>query len=210
MKQRRVAVFGGAFDPPHNAHLYIAEKAMQHYQLDELIWLPTAQPAHKASCHASFKHRCAMLSCLLTGQANWTLDERENQRSGPSYSIDSYREIAQEQQRKHANTQLLSIIGADQLATLPQWHDYEALFQWVSFIVVPRGPQDIKGILNQLGMLERSQTESDVPQPITPGQILCLEIPKMQYSSTSLRQNISQNQGIPTIVASYIQQHQLY
>ncbi|HMC17117.1 MAG TPA: adenylyltransferase/cytidyltransferase family protein, partial [Albitalea sp.] len=81
---RRIGILGGSFDPPHNAHLALANVALQHLALDELRWLPAGQPWQKYRQLASAQDREAMVALTIAGEPRFVLERSELQRAGPS------------------------------------------------------------------------------------------------------------------------------
>jgi cytidyltransferase-like protein len=96
MSAVRLGLFGGSFDPPHQAHLALARAALAQLGLDSLLWLPAGRPWQKARELAPDADRLAMLRLLVAGEPRFAIDERELQRAGPSYTIDTLRELRSE------------------------------------------------------------------------------------------------------------------
>ncbi len=132
---RRVGLFGGSFDPPHLAHRALGDLALSHLGLDELRWLPAGQPWQKAArVLAARAHRLAMLQLLLAGEPRFVIDERELDRAGPTYTIDTVREYAAE----HPGTELLLVIGQDQYGRFDTWREWRELLERVTLAVAGR------------------------------------------------------------------------
>ena len=116
--RRRVGIFGGSFNPPHQAHLALARLACDLLALDELRWLPAGQPWQKpAEALAPAHHRLAMVQALVQGEPRFLVDNRELCRQGPSYTLDTVRELSAEQ----PGTEWVLVIGQDQYARLASW-----------------------------------------------------------------------------------------
>ena len=92
----RLGVYGGAFDPPHLAHVALARTALHQLELDELRIFPTGQAWHKARALTAAEHRLAMVQLAFGALADTVVDARELQRSGPTYTIDTLRELRAE------------------------------------------------------------------------------------------------------------------
>ncbi|MGI9153494.1 MAG: nicotinate-nicotinamide nucleotide adenylyltransferase, partial [Rubrivivax sp.] len=89
-------MFGGAFDPPHLAHVALALAAVEQLQLDELRIFPTGQAWHKSQALSAPEHRLAMARLAFASVPRTVIDERDLRRSGPTYTIDTRRELHSE------------------------------------------------------------------------------------------------------------------
>lgn len=135
-KRRRIGLFGGSFDPPHRAHLALACAALDALGLDELRWLPAGRAWQKAGAFAPPEARRAMLQRLLAEAPDprHLLDFRELDRPGPSYTVDTLRELRQEQ----PEAELWLLIGEDQWRRLATWREPEDLLTLARLAVAPR------------------------------------------------------------------------
>ena len=128
----RLALFGGTFDPVHNAHLTVARDAADAFQLNQVWFLPAAHPPHKsAQSMASFDDRCKMVELACAGEKRFALSLLEAGES-KSYSIDSIEKV------RAQGHQPFFIIGADAFADIATWHRWQDLLQLTEFIVVTR------------------------------------------------------------------------
>ncbi|HET7796067.1 MAG TPA: nicotinate-nucleotide adenylyltransferase [Rhizobacter sp.] len=190
---KRIGLFGGSFDPVHSAHVALARLALSEMQLDELRWIPAGQPWQKARELASPQHREAMVRLAIQGEPRFVLDRCELQRRGPSFTLDTVREL---QVREPGNEWFL-ILGQDQYAGLHTWRDWRELLSRVTLAVA-----------NRPGTT--AQPHAEVAR--APHRVVAL--PMMDVSSTEIRQRVAAGQGIdnlvPAAVASYIAQHHLY
>ena len=84
LQPRRIGLFGGTFDPPHNAHPALARSALQALQLDQVRWIPAGDPWQKTRAVTSAQHRAAMLALAIAGEPRFVLDRSEIERAGPS------------------------------------------------------------------------------------------------------------------------------
>ena len=191
---RRIGVFGGAFDPPHLAHVALARAAIEQLQLDELRVLPTGQAWHKTRTLSPAEHRLAMARLAFAGLPGVVVDERELLRPGPSYTIDTLEALAVE----HPGAQFFLLMGADQWAALPTWH------RW----------QDIAARA-QMCVLARPGAQPPVPQIGLPLPRR-LELPPVDCSATAIREGMAAGRLpdlahlLPEAVARYISSHGLY
>ena len=125
-KAPRIGVFGGAFDPPHNAHVALAEAALAQLDLTELHVSPTGQAWHKSRTLTPKQDRLAMARLAFSAlKGTVVVDSREVLRDGPTYTLDTLRELQQEQ----PGAQLVLIMGADQATALPTWHGWQDILR---------------------------------------------------------------------------------
>jgi nicotinate-nucleotide adenylyltransferase len=138
----RVGIFGGSFDPVHLGHLILAEAALEELSLDRIIFIPAGvspfKTAHPPAVSAA--DRLEMLREAIRGEARFSVDDRELRRAGPSYAIDTVRELLGD----HPGVRFIYLIGADNLKTLGQWHEIGELGNLVDFAVLDRGEAEIQ------------------------------------------------------------------
>ncbi len=199
----RIGLFGGSFDPPHVAHLALARIALQSLALDELRWLPAGQPWQKPRAITAAAHREAMLELMLetAAEPRFVIDRRELRRSGPSYTIDTVRELRAE----HAQATLFLIIGQDQYAGLHTWRDWQALLALVVLAVAQR-----PGVVAPV----HAEVHAEVHLDVQHAAQQVLPLPMMDISATEIRRRVSQGLPIDGLVtpevARYIADHGLY
>lgn len=135
-KPRKIALFGGTFDPVHLGHLHLAASARDLLNLDEVRFLPCRVSPHKTdSAPSSAADRLEMLR-LATANLPWAeVDDFELRRDGPSYSWQTAEAMA----ARFPDAKLFWIMGGDQWEALPTWAQPERLAACVEFIVFARG-----------------------------------------------------------------------
>lgn len=135
---KRIAIYGGTFDPVHHAHLILARDALETLRLDKVIFVPAAiSPLKKAAPVASGELRLAMLRAAIKGEPKFAADDCELRRSPPSYTIDTVEEV----QRRNSGTGIYCLIGEDNVARLTKWHRFIDLTKMVHFVVLDRTGQ---------------------------------------------------------------------
>jgi nicotinate-nucleotide adenylyltransferase len=131
----RVALFGGTFDPIHNAHLAIARGAADHFHLDRVLFVPAAHPPHKAGVtHAPYPDRVRMVELACAGEPRFEASRLE-EGTERSYSIDTIEKL---QPRLAPSDELFFIIGADAFAEIRTWRRWRDVAAAVRFLVVSR------------------------------------------------------------------------
>lgn len=135
---RRIGLFGGSFDPPHRGHLALAQAALAALDLDELRWLPAGQAWQKAGAVAPAEARWAMLARLIEADPardpRHRPDRRELDRPGPSYTVDTLRELHAEA----PGAEFWLVLGEDQWRRLATWREPEAILALARLAVAPR------------------------------------------------------------------------
>lgn len=188
---RRLGMFGGAFDPPHRAHVALAQAAVQQLRLDELRIFPTGQAWHKARRLAPAEHRLAMARLAFEAVPAAVVDDRELRRAGPTYTVDTLRELRAEQ----PGAQLYLVMGEDQADAFSSWRDWAGIAE-IAILSVARRP----------GAAAVALPEGVRMQPLV--------LPAMDDSATAVRARLAAGQDISPLVApgvaSYIAQHSLY
>lgn len=141
LKQKRVGLLGGTFNPVHNGHIAIAKIALYEFSLGEVVFLPLGRPPHKR-CEflATAESRLEMIRLAIENEKRFSVDPLELYREGFTYSVDTLEILT----REHKNNEYYYIIGADTLFELTTWKNYERVFSLTSFICVLRpGQSDI-------------------------------------------------------------------
>jgi nicotinate-nucleotide adenylyltransferase len=132
---KKIAIYGGTFDPVHHAHLILAREAIETLGLERVILVPAAiSPLKKAAPVASGDVRLAMLRAAIKSQPEFEVDECELLRPPPSYTIDTVEEI----RRRECDAALYCLIGEDNVEQLHQWHRFNELEKLVRFVVLDR------------------------------------------------------------------------
>ena len=128
-------MFGGSFDPVHLGHLLVAQAAVEELGLDRLFFIPAAQSPFKPENHAApAALRLRLLRLALAGKTNCEVDDQELRRGGVSYTVDTLRDYA----RRFPQAELFYLIGADNVAKLPEWREPAELARLAEFVVIPR------------------------------------------------------------------------
>lgn len=192
---RRIGLFGGSFDPVHDAHLALARQALDELQLDQLRWVPAGHAWQKARALTPAAQREAMLRLAIAGESRFAIERCELLRPGPSYTLDTVREL----QAAEPDALCFLVIGEDQYRNLHSWHGFEQLLQRVTLAVAQR---------------PGSGGASDVDPRVRAARRVPLALPPMDVCASDIRARVAAGQDIaalvPPTVALYIRQQGLY
>ncbi|ADH85852.1 nicotinate-nucleotide adenylyltransferase [Desulfurivibrio alkaliphilus] len=211
----RIGVLGGTFDPVHNGHLVLAQAARREFALDRVWLIPAAQPPHKLDEPVTpFAHRAAMLELALADQPALAVNRMEEQRPGPSYSVDTLREL---RARLGPACALYFIIGSDAFVELASWKNFSDLFRYADFLVAERpdsAPGQLNNLINRLPGGFKYDSEHNRWTHPHGAHLYPLPVNAFLVSSTTIRRKIRAGEDIsrllPPPVAAYIRKHQLY
>ena len=203
MAVSRVGILGGSFDPPHAGHLMIAREAMERVGLDTVLFIPAGEQWLKEGQDvAPAAHRLAMTRLLIGSAAEFAVSDMEITRPGPTYTVDTLRELRATSQ---PDTEYYFILGEDSVADLPRWHKPEELVTLCRFIAMPRadaeGRPDLTAAYDAVpGLRERVTVLEDAP--------------RMDVSSSSVRSMVKAGEDltdlVPDEIVGYFTEHGLY
>jgi nicotinate-nucleotide adenylyltransferase len=178
---------GGTFDPVHNAHLAMAQAALDELRLEKLLFMPTGSPHYRTPAVASGEHRVAMLRLATEGEPRYEIDTRELASGASGYTYDTLRELRLE---LGAGTELWLLMGADQYSKLDSWYR----------------PQDVKK-LARIAVFAR-------PGIALSARVHLVPMEPMAISSSEIRARVGRGEDIsalvPPAVANYIAAQRLY
>ncbi len=144
----RIGLYGGTFDPPHNAHLKLAEWVRQKLRLDYIYFIPAAKHAFKKNSHLSPEDiRVKMVEAAVSENRHFRLSRIEMDRIGISYTVDTIRDFSQYENIPAAK--LYYIMGIDNLAEFHRWKDPESITKLVKVVVIRRSAPDNKSIMSR-------------------------------------------------------------
>jgi nicotinate-nucleotide adenylyltransferase len=191
-------VYGGAFDPPHLAHSALAQAAVLQLDLDILLVVPTGQAWHKSRQLTSAADRLAMTRLAFAHVPRSVVDEREILRDGPTYTVDTLRELKQQ----YPASQLFLLMGRDQAEALHTWHEIEEITRLAIICIAERDAPT------------SHPTHVQDSVPAVPGNFRSIALPRMPHSATDIRSRVASGQNLNALVceavARYIQDNHLY
>jgi len=184
MSTRPLAVFGGTFDPIHIGHLTVAWEAAELLDA-EVRLMPANVPPHRSAPLASPAERVAMLRAALAGQTRLVLDARELERDGPSYTIDTLRELRAEQGARP----LVLLLGADAFAGLPTWNRWRELFDFAHIGVLSRPGVEATPSQALAGEIAARRVDDVMALHAQPcGKLIELAVTPLEVSATRIRE----------------------
>ncbi|MEA2142475.1 MAG: nicotinate-nucleotide adenylyltransferase [Solirubrobacteraceae bacterium] len=196
----RIGILGGSFNPPHIAHLVCASEAVAQLSLDRVLLTPVAAPPHKeAEQDPGPQARLELCRLAIAGDERLGVCDLEVLRGGPSYTVDTLREL-------HARTpedHLTFIVGGDIALGLPSWHEPEAVLGLARLAVAERSGSGREEIVARLsGQFGEAAT------------VVFFDMPRLDISSSEIRRRVAQGAPIrylvPDRVAEQIARGRLY
>ncbi|MEX2497557.1 MAG: nicotinate-nucleotide adenylyltransferase [Wenzhouxiangellaceae bacterium] len=211
MTSPAIAVFGGTFDPVHYGHLRAAAEVSEQLGVSDFRLLPAGRPPHRDGTWAEARHRLAMLELALAPHADLSVDDREVQRGGPSYMIDTLASIRDES----GEMPIILCLGQDAANHLDRWHDWQRLLDLAHLVVMTR-PDSEPGYSDALrDHLDGRFVDSSSALMRRPAGCVCnVNVTRLAISSTDIRQQIGDGRNprflLPSTVLAYILKHHLY
>lgn len=195
---RRVGILGGTFDPPHIGHLVLAEYAVSALGLDQVLFVPAADPPHKWRVRVSIEHRLPMLQRAIEDNERFSISRVDIDRPGPHYTVDMVRIL----QGQYTDTEFFFLMGGDSLYNLPTWYQ----------------PQDLIALC-KLAVMARpgAAMPPELSTNLLPGladRVEIIESPMLGFSSTEVADRLEAGKSVrylvPDAVLTYIQLNRLY
>lgn len=195
----RIGIMGGTFDPIHYGHLILAEQARECYNLDKALFVIAADPPHKNGLEITpVNHRRQMACIAVNSNERFECSRIEIDRSGPSYTIDTLRQIVG---TYGDDICVYLLVGADEAAALMSWREPYEIQKLATIAVANRPGQSVESVLQEL--------PEDFARHIAP-----LQMPGVDISSTDLRERVRCGRSIkylvPDAVEKYILKEGLY
>ncbi len=200
---RRIAVMGGTFDPIHYGHLVTAEAVRHEFAIDQVLFIPTGQPPHKALGAVSDAESRYLMTLLATeSNEHFYASRMEIDRGGFTYTIDTIRAL---QKIYSPGTEIFFITGADAFYQMFGWHNAEELLGACTFVAATRPGYQKEELIRRIGV-----TNQDHPRR----RFHFLEVPALAISSSDIRERVRNGRPIkylvPEAVENFIKKHRLY
>jgi nicotinate-nucleotide adenylyltransferase len=196
----KIGLFGGTFDPVHNAHLFVAEAARVELGLERMIFLPTRGSHYRTQTVATVDQRLAMLRVALAPNAHFALDDIDVADDATGYSADLMPRL----RAKYPSDELTFVVGGDSLVDSP-WQRFDVVLGALdAFAIAPRAeraPERVDTLLATLAPHERAKLH-------------VLDLPALNGSATLVRAQLARGGSVrylvPEGVRRYIAEHDLY
>ncbi|WP_076459323.1 nicotinate-nucleotide adenylyltransferase [Limosilactobacillus caccae] len=190
-RRKRVGLYGGTFNPIHNAHLFVADQVGHALCLDRVDFMPDAKPPHVDKKHSIDPQlRLQMIQLAIKDNPFLGIETSEIRRGGVSYTYDTIKSLVEQ----HPDTEYYFIIGGDMVDYLHKWYRIDDLIKLPHFHFVG---------------VQREGAKNETAYPV-----IWVDVPEVDFSSTAIRERIRNGQSIkymvPDAVAKFIKEHQLY
>ena len=186
----KIGVLGGTFDPPHDAHLKIAERSIEQFSLDKVIFIPSGNPWQKKDA-TPYLHRYEMTKLLIEESNYCEISDIENSETYPSYTFETLNKL------NHPKEKLYFILGSDAAINIRTWKNYELLPNLTNFLIALRSEDNI-----------------DVLENNFPFNYEIISGDKLDLSSTSFRNKLKEKNNevsdLPSGILTYIKENSLY
>lgn len=212
-KQPLVLMFGGTFDPVHYGHLRSALELTQILPVQKVHLVPCQLPVHRSKPGATAEQRLTMLRLAVADEAFLFADDRELQRAGPSWSVDTLESLRQDYGPQQP---LVMVLGWDAFLGLPNWSRRERLLELAHLIVLARPGQMHEASDEVLQLLKQYELQAGEALNASPaGRILRLSLPStFEISATHIRRLLANNLSVryllPDTVLNFINEQALY
>lgn len=200
-QNKKTGIMGGTFDPIHYGHLILAQTALEAFNLDEVMFVPSGTPWLKDSTKVlSRNKRVSMTGIAIEDNPHFALSTIEIDREGNSYSYETVEELKKEQ----PDTDFYFILGADSLLEIEKWKHPDRLMAECTLLVAVRDDCDVEGLKKQIAYLKEKYNAA----------IHILPAKRIDISSSDIRDLVAEGKSVrymlPDQVIRFIQKNHLY
>ncbi len=218
---KRIAFYGGSFDPVHNGHLAISRAVVEQFELDEFFFIPAFHAPHKVRLKPTSAYdRYAMLCLATADEPNVSVSRIEIELPEKPYSIETLTRLKTER----PDDEIFFVIGADSWMDIKTWREWESVLTIVNIIVVTRPgveirvdhvTDEIRSRIVDLRKTSNAKTQSSKDAKRNTTRIFVTDAVNLDISATEIRQKIregvkSWRQDVASEVANYIEKYQIY
>jgi len=193
-----IGVFGGTFDPIHYGHIKTALSVKQDLNLTQIRFIPNRIPPHREQPWLNVEQRLSLLKIALKGYADVVIDERELNRDGPSFMVDTLKSLRSD----FPDEDLCLIIGMDAFMCITTWFQWRSLFDLCHLVVTTRPGFNENSIIDQMRaedyqfLSTKMVAHADALRPRETGKILLKSVPQLDISSTQIRAKLLRNEDV--------------
>ena len=218
--KRRVALYGGTFDPVHQGHLEVARRVAELFEIEKVLFVPAQIAPHKLTRAVTAPlHRYAMLVLASQNDPQLFVSTFELDTPDRHYTVDT---IAHFQSSFGDSTELFFIMGADSWSEITTWRDWERLLTMTSHIVVTRPGYDVSNehvgsfLRDRIVDLRSVDNDAGKTQQLSGARIFVTDVVNKDISATQIRHVAKQgrfddlNNLVPQPVAEYIKKYGIY
>ena len=186
----KIGILGGTFDPPHQAHLEIANRSIKQFTLDKVIFIPSGNPWQKKDA-TSYRHRYEMTKILIEDSNYFEISDIENSEQNPSYTYETLNKL------NHPKEKLYFILGSDAAINIKTWKNYELLPNFANFLIALRSEDNI-----------------DILDKTFPFKYDIISCEKLDLRSSTFRNKLKEKtikvSDLPSEILTYAKENSLY
>jgi nicotinate-nucleotide adenylyltransferase len=220
VRKKRIALYGGTFDPIHLGHLEVAKEVFRLFEIDELLYLVAAVAPHKVFRDVTpALHRHAMLALATKDEPRLLISTFELDAPGRCYTVDT---LAHFKLEWGDTADLFFVMGADSWAEITTWREFDRLLTMVNHIVVSRPGHDLavdhihpelRGRIIDLRTMNSNQVSDAIHG--SDEKIFITNAVMKDVSGTDIRRAVREDKAelsklVPLAVADYIRKYRLY
>jgi nicotinate-nucleotide adenylyltransferase len=220
VQKKRIAIYGGTFDPVHLGHIDVAKSVLQLFEIDEVVFVPALLAPHKLTrAVTSHLHRHAMLTLATQDDSEIIVSTFELEAANRRYTVDT---VAHFQEQFGETADLFFIMGADSWSEITTWREWERLLTMINHIVVTRPGYELQidhvpELIRERILDLRKSYKASQPA-LTQGRerIFITDAVMRDISATDIRRAASEGRLadletlVPERVGQYIRKYNLY
>lgn len=187
---KKIGIIGGTFSPIHIGHLMLAQRALEEYHLDEVVFIPNGNPPHKTASLDS-AHRAEMVKLAIKDYPGFTFSDLEISKESFSYTSDTLLQFCS----LNPDAEYYFIVGADSLNYMDKWNEPQKIFDCAVILAGPRGNLDLEQMERKIQELQEKYN----------ARIRLLHMPNFEISSNWIRQSVKEGYSIHYYVTDEVE-----
>ena len=198
-----IGIFGGTFDPVHNGHTETISHLMTLIPFKKVIVVPDVRPPHRQEAIGSFEDRLAMTRLAFKNHKKVSVKEAGSSRSGPSYAINTVKDIL----KKERNVQIAVIVGSDAFAKIDSWYRWKELLGLVNFVVMKRPGFSTPKNKKSFELISQKNEIDELVQHNGTGRVVEVKVKPLRISSSGIRGNLDKGIDINLLVGPKVREY---